>query len=243
MDTSESFQSILAAICSATQLHELSDVIHAVRAPFGLANIVYHAVRLPQAEQPNPLLLLTYDPEWVRRYTERNYFQIDPIVRSGRQGFLPLDWSSVDKETSVARSFFSEADRFGVGRQGVTMPIRGPAGERALFTVTSNASDAEWSKIRLAYMREFLLVGHFFHDRAVELAGLRPPPRKLSLSPREKECLSKIAGGDAPKQIASELKLSTNAVQVYLQSARTKLGCSSVAEAAAKALFLELIDV
>ncbi|MCK1651589.1 LuxR family transcriptional regulator [Bradyrhizobium sp. 149] len=243
MDTSERFQTILSAIASASGLQDLSDVIHTVRAPFGVANIVYHAVRIPQAEQPNPLLLLTYDLEWVRRYTERNYFQIDPIVRSGRQGFLPLDWSNVDKETPIARGFFSEADKFGVGRQGVTMPIRGPAGERALFTVTSNASDAEWSKTRLAYMREFLLVGHFFHDRAVELAGFRPPSRKLNLSPREKECLSKIARGDVPKRIASELKLSTNAVQIYLQNARTKLGCSSVAEAAAKALFLELIDV
>jgi DNA-binding CsgD family transcriptional regulator len=242
MDASEEFQSILTAISAATSLDDLSKIIDTARASFGLANIVYHAVRIPQIEKPNPLLLLTYDPEWVRRYTERDYFQIDPIVRSGRQGFLPLDWSTVDRETSVARTFFSEADKFGVGRQGVTMPIRGPAGERALFTVTSNVSDADWSKKRFAFMREFLLIGHFFHDRAVQLGGFRPTDREPNLSRREKECLSAIAGGSVPKRIASELSLSTNSVQVYLQSARTKLGCASVAEAAAKALRLELIE-
>ena len=233
---------VIDKISVARNLDDLNAIIDDIREPFGLENIVYHALCIPQSDVSNPMLLLTYDPEWVRRYTEGNYFSHDPVVQIGRRGFLPLDWSQVDRETSDAQQFFAEADKFGVGRQGVTMPIRGPGGERALFTVTSNASETEWKSKRLVYMREFQLIAHFIHDRAIVLSGLRSNEPQRRLSRREKECLQGIIVGKTPKRIAGELNLSTCAIQLYLRSAKYKLGCKSVSEAAVKVVNLELLD-
>ncbi|ANL31954.1 LuxR family transcriptional regulator protein (plasmid) [Rhizobium phaseoli] len=242
MEMAQQLEDAFNSISNAKSLDDLRKTMRDLREPLGLANIVYHALRLPKTDALHPLLLLTYEPEWVRRYIENDYFKIDPVVIYGRRGFLPVDWSEVDRETMSAKRFFSEADEFGVGRQGLTMPIRGPGGERALFTVTANISQDDWQKRRFAYMRSFQLMGHFVHDRAVQLGGFRFANRSPELSRREKECLQAIAKGKAPKQIASDLKLSISAVQLYLQSARQKLGCKSIAEAAVISHGLELLE-
>jgi hypothetical protein len=64
---------------------------------------------------------------------EQDYFRIDPVVIAGRNRFLPIDWLTVEHDKPEARHLFAEAESYGVGRHGITLPIRGPAGERALF--------------------------------------------------------------------------------------------------------------
>jgi DNA-binding CsgD family transcriptional regulator len=236
------FESIYEKIYQAADLDGLAALLTEIRDQYGLAHLVYHAIHLPSTADPNPILLLTYDSEWVRRYTERDYFRIDPVVSNGRGGFLPLDWSEVDHESFEARRFFKEADKFGVGRNGMTLPIRGPGGERALLSITSNASSGNWKNSRLAYMHEFQLIAHLLHDQAVRLAGLRLPGIKRHLSTRERESLQLAARGLAVKQIAADLELSPTAIRLYLQSARTKIGCASLNQAIAKAISMELIE-
>lgn len=239
---SSPLENLLALLKQTTDLASLSGVLVSVREIYGLANVVYHAVSIPLCDTAHPILLLTYQDDWVKRYTSNDYFRIDPVVRFGRKGFLPLDWSEVDHETLEAQRFFREADRYDVGRQGVTLPIRGPAGERALFTVTSNASAQEWARKCSLYMGEFQIIAHFVHDRAIALSGYRQRKDKVGLSPRETQCLALAIKGLHNKQIAGQLNLSTSIVQLYLQNARHKLHCTSLAEAAAKAVQLEIFD-
>lgn len=234
-------QATVEKLARTSTLEELRELIGAMRDAYGLAHVVYHAIHLPGTGDPNPILLLTYEPDWVRRYTERNYFRIDPVVACGRCGFLPLDWTDVDRGPPDALRFFKEAESYGVGRNGLTIPIRGPAGERALLSITSNMPARSWRDLRLEYMREFQFIAPFLHDQAVRLAGLRLPTLRRQLSPRESETLQLTACGFAPKQIAADLHLSATAVRLYLQSARLKLECSTLNQAIAKAVSLEII--
>jgi DNA-binding CsgD family transcriptional regulator len=232
----------LEKLAQTSSLRELSELIREIRDAYGLAHLVYHAVHLPGAVEANPILLLTYESNWVRRYTELDYFRIDPIVTNGRTGFLPLDWADVDHDSLAASRFFKEADSYGVGRNGLTIPIRGHGRERALLSVTSNETTRSWQASKLGYMRDFQFIAPFLHDQSVRLARLRLPDVKRQLSPRESETLQLTASGFAPKQIAADLQLSPTAVRLYLQSARLKLECSTLNQAIAKAVKLEIID-
>lgn len=236
------FEATYDTIVQATHLSGLAALLREIRDNYGLAHVVYHAVHLPYSPTPNPIVLPTYEPEWVQLYTDRDYFRIDPVVASGRNGFLPLDWDAVDHESSQAQRFFKEAERFGVGRHGMTIPVRGPGGERAILSITSNASSSDWQQTRLAYMREFQLIAHVLHDQAVRIAGLRFPSIKRQLSSRESETLQLAASGFAPKRIAAKLCVSPTAVRLYLQSARSKLDCMTLNQAIARAISLELIE-
>src|SRR6185437_16606717 len=89
----------LTAIERAKNVAELSAMLFDWRDESGVAHLVYHAVQVPASGKPNPLLLPTYDEVWVKRYVERDYFQIDPVLRAGRKGFLPIDWLTVEHDT------------------------------------------------------------------------------------------------------------------------------------------------
>jgi DNA-binding CsgD family transcriptional regulator len=232
----------LTAIERASSVDGLASVLVDWRDESGVANLVYHATSVPACEQPNPVLLLTYDDAWVKHYLQQDYFSIDPVVVAGRNAVLPIDWMSVDHDTPAARHFFAEAESYGVGRHGFTLPIRGPAGERALFTVTANATDDHWHRWRSSYLRDFHLLAHYLHDRAMRLSGLRLDDLVRPLSRRERQCLQGLVQGRTPGQIAGDLQLSASAVHGYLRTARRKLDCATLEQAIAKAVRLDLLQ-
>nr|WP_295745433.1 autoinducer binding domain-containing protein [uncultured Acidocella sp.] len=113
------YEDVVTQIVAARTLAEMRAVALCICKTYHLANIAYHAVYLPGAQIFNPILVLTYEPEWIARYKSNDYFKIDPVVVSGTKGFLPLDWAHLDRDHHVARDFFAEAERFAVGRQAV----------------------------------------------------------------------------------------------------------------------------
>lgn len=237
----ERFEEVVGRIAAADSLAAMEKLAASICRTYQLANIAYHALYIPGAKMFNPILVLTYDPNWVKRYKAKDYFKIDPVVISGIKGFLPLDWSQLDRESEIPRRFFQEADRYDVGRQGVTLPVRGAGGERALFTITANMSDAEWEERRISYMKEFQLIAHYMHNRVVELSGHREAAPNKSLSGREMSCISSVARGATVKQIADDLQISDRAVRMFLTSVCAKLGCANVHQAIAKMVTLEML--
>jgi DNA-binding CsgD family transcriptional regulator len=230
------------AIDGADSVDELFDILRGLRDESGLAHLVYHATFVPAFDKANALLMPTYDEAWVRWYVAQDYFRIDPVLRAARAGFLPIDWMTVDRSSKEARHFFAEAESYGVGRQGFSLPVRGPVGERALFTITSNATDEHWHRWRLSHLRDFHLLAHYFHDRAMRIANLRPANVMRPLSPRERQCLERLMRGQTPGQVADLLDLSVSAVHAYLRGARQKLECATIEQAIVKALRLDIIQ-
>jgi len=92
----------------------------------------------------------------------------------------------------AARHFFAEADRFGVGRHGISLPIRGANGERAIFSVTSDVTEQAWTTQRVVCLRDLQMIGHLVHDRAIRVAGFSLALPKSPLSGREVQCLEAI---------------------------------------------------
>lgn len=236
------FDYFLAEISTAQNLERLSSIISEMRIAYDLAHIVYHAVHIPGDAPANPILLPTYSPEWVERYLEKNYFRIDPVVHAGRKNFLPVDWAEVDRESREGQDFFAQADRFEVGRHGVTLPIRAAAGERALLTITSNRNARWWQCIRTGYIREFGSLAYYIHDRACTLSGYRQADDSKNLSARELQCLELIAQGFVPKRVGEQLGVTDVAVRLHLRAACYKLNCATTHQAIAKLVNRELID-
>ncbi|OHV18765.1 MULTISPECIES: helix-turn-helix transcriptional regulator [Rhizobium] len=241
MLSSSRFFYCLDRISASPTLRDLETTLDEVRHIYAISHMVLHVTRSSGAADSNPLLMLTYPPEWVKQYRDRDYFSIDPVVRLGRRGFLPVEWSASKWDSGRAYGFFKEAMAFGIGRQGVTLPVRGPQGERSLFTVTSNHPDAYWRQFRMDSMRDLQFLAHHLHDRAMVLSGLREIADFPQLSRRELQCLEMTASGLMAKQICARLSISVSAVQLYLASARRKLTVATTSEAVARATALELI--
>ena len=162
-------------------LEELRRVIVGLRDDFGVEHLVYHSLNSIGQQYA----ALTYAPAWVDHYLAQDYGHIDPVVQGCFRRFHPVDWKRLDWSGRQARDFLGEAIAAGVGNQGYSVPIRGPNGQFALFTVSHHCDDAAWAEFTEANRRDLILIAHFFNHAALQLEPGRTPEQAQPLSPRE----------------------------------------------------------
>ena len=229
----------LEGLSNVRTLDQLSDRIGTLRDALNVEHIVYHSVN-STGEQ---YAALTYSPDWVDRYIEEDYARIDPVVQGCYRRFVPVNWKSLDWSGKPQRSLMGEAIEAGVGNQGFSVPIRGPSGQFAMFTVSDRATDDEWETYTTEHMRSLILAAHFVNQKALEIErGTDEVPQK-SLSPRETDTLRMLAMGFSRAQAADAMSISEHTLRVYVESARNKLGALNTTHAVARALSIGLIIV
>lgn len=210
-----------------------------LRSLFQVNHVVYHSVN----RKGEPFALATYGAEWADYYAKEELYKIDPVVLSAFQRFHPYNWKNLSWDKKRSRSFLVDAIDGGVGNQGVSVPIRGPHGEFALFSLSHSCTDAAWAKFVTNHMSDLLLIGHFIHQtaRKIEFAGIKQ--EFTTLSPRENDALRLLGGGLNRGRVAEKLSISEHTLRVYIESARFKLGAANTTHAVAKAMAQGLIAI
>lgn len=224
--------SILETLGATSGLEGLQAATETLRDHLGVSHVVYHWVD-SAGEQYG---CGTYSDAWRDRYVSQNYIRVDPVIIGCYQRFHPVDWKRLDWSSKAARSFFAEALEHGVGRQGFSVPIRGPNGQFALFTVSHDCDDAAWAAFTEAHGRDLILIAHYFNRKALELEPDRAPDAAQTLSPREVDAMTLLAMGYSRAQTAETLSISEHTLRVYIESARFKLGAMNTTHAVARAL-------
>ena len=219
---------------------ELEDVLVHVRDLYELRHATYQAARIGAVPDTDPYVRTTYSAEWIKRYLQKEYLAVDPVMREVFQRTLPFDWSEFEGETGNVLEFFQDAWRHGVGRSGFAIPMASKTGHRAAFYVNSDLVGAEWETYKKNRLKELIEVGHAIHRRVMEeIRGSGEDVPRLAA--REAECLTWIAHGKEVPDIAIILGLSEHTIRSYLKSARLKLGCGTMAQAVFKASRLGLL--
>ena len=224
-------ETVLARLQDITSLQELQKLVEEVRDIYDVDHAVYHAIN----NAGDMFAALTYDATWEPHYRESGYVSVDPVVRGALTQFNPIDWKRLDWTSRLARQFFYEAVDAGIGNQGLSIPIRGPNGQFALFTVNGNANDHEWANFRKDYGRDMLLVSHYLHEKAMDLLSPEDLTDTKELSPRERDALMLLGSGRSRGQVADQLNISEHTLRVYIDTARHKLGALNTTHAVALA--------
>ena len=224
----------------ATDTHDgIQQVIVKLRDAYGIDHIIYHWVD-SAGEQYG---CGTYSDEWRDHYIAQSYIRVDPVIIGCFQRFHPVDWKRLDWSGKPARAFLADALKHGVGNQGFSIPIRGPNGQFALFTVNHTCDDEEWAAFSELNSRELILIAHYFNRKALEFEPERKGEQSRALSPREIDAMTLLAMGYSRAQVADTLAISEHTLRVYIESARFKLGAHNTTHAVARALSRGLIIV
>ena len=231
-------KAFLERVDQCDDFSSLFQAVQEVRSLFQVNHAVYHSVN----HDGEPFALATYDADWAKYYEKERLYTIDPVVTEAFRRFYPYDWKSLRWEKKTARKFLMESIDGGVGNQGISVPIRGPNGEFALFTVSHKCEDAVWARFLATHMSELLLVGHFLHQQARKIFHRNADPFYASLSPRESDTLQLLSVGLNRSRVAERLKISEHTLRVYIESARFKLGATNTTHAVAKAISQGLIS-
>lgn len=229
--------SLINTLQQASSLSDLHDAVYRVREIYDVDDVVYHAAN----RSKEPFLALTYENNWVEQYLEADYVRIDPVVQGSIARFQPFDWKELDWSGKTARNFLHEAVASGVGNQGMSVPIRGPSGQFALFTVSASKTDDQWEKFSHDSMSDLILLSHYFNQSALRLTGSQTAAPSKPLSPREVDALSLLAAGQSRGHAAEKLGISEHTLRVYIEAARLKLGANNTTHAVALGLAQGLI--
>ena len=219
-------------LSQATTLEELQRAAEAIRAEYKVDHVVYHWVN----SVGERFGCGTYTSEWVDRYLEKDYLYIDPVILGCFHRFDPVNWKQLDWSSKGARDMLRDACDYGVGPQGFTVPVRGPKGQYALFTLADSRNDEDWEALITEKKKDLILVSHAFNQKALELEEKVFQLEAAQLSKRERSTLTLLAKGKNRAQAAQELEISENTLRVYVESARHKLGALNTTHAVARAL-------
>jgi len=239
----DDFFDLIDQLSRANKIDVASETLRRLLSDWGLHNSAYVGFNMPTPTGERPLVTATYSAEWQKHYAQKAYIDIDPIVRAGFGGILPVDWSEIDRSSPVVRKFFGEAQELDVGSQGLSLPMRGRFGEFGLFCVTWNGEMNEWLKIKQFLLRDLMLIAWNFHAAALRSCGVMPDERKIRLPPREASCLRWKALGKTDEDIARILTISPHTVRFHLEAARSRLNTTNTTHTVAKALALGLINL
>ncbi len=214
-----------------------------IRERYGIANMVDYCPSFRGRSPINPFVTHTYSEAWAERYEAEGYQFVDPVFNIGARSMLPIDWARLPRLDKKVQRMFGEAKAAGVGRQGLTVPVRGPTnGHWALFSATSNESDHEWAGRRFELMRDFVHVAHYVHQRAYNLHIEETPVDLNAITKREIEALEWSAEGKPLADIAFLMRISQETVKAHLDSARFKLLALNRVHAVTKAIRAGLIQ-
>lgn len=239
MGTKVDLNPVLEELDSTNTLEDLERIAVTLRDRLEIHHVVYHWVDSAGDQYG----CTTYHDAWVKRYQDRNYHRIDPVIIGCFQRFHPIDWKSLDWSGKISKAFLQDALQHGVGNQGYSIPIRGPNGQFALFTVNHSCNDETWQKFTQTYGRDLILIAHYFNRKALEFESNRQPEVSRSLSPREIDAMTLLALGYSRAQVAHSLSISEHTLRVYIESARFKLGALNTTHAIATAMSRGLIVV
>ncbi|MHA6266934.1 LuxR family transcriptional regulator [uncultured Aliiroseovarius sp.] len=232
-------EDLLSTLQAASTLEDLQSVIEALRDYYNVSHAVYHWVN----SVGERFGAGTYSAEWVDRYLEKDYLRIDPVIFGCFQRFTPVSWKELDWSSKAAREMFQDALAFGLGNQGFTIPIRGPNGQFALFTLNDNVADEDWERFVDQNTHDLMIIAHELNKKALAFEKWGEESSSPSLSPRELSAMTCLAKGMNRAQAAAELQISEHTLRVYIESARHKLGAMNTTHAVARALSTGIIIV
>ena len=213
--------------------------LQAISKSYGFCQVAYLGLHLPQLTRGGPFVYVTYPESWVEHYRDLDFVATDPVVTTTANSLLPVNWDSLETRHPKARQMFGEAQEFGIGARGLTVPIRGRYGERALLSLTSDLSAADWTDFCRRNVGDFQVLAYHIHKMVLSSHGISPEVPHLSA--REHEVLKWASSGKTVSDTAEILGLSERTVKFYLENVRHKLNCLNTTHAVARAISLGLI--
>lgn len=217
-------------------VEESSRYLRSARDRFSVLNLSYWFLGASTQLPDRLTWLSTYDEEYMAVYM-RDYSPIrDPAFNLCFNRLLPLDWEEVRITDRTVQDIHQVAERYGVGRHGISFPIRDPGFGDAMFSVNFECDDGHWGAIRNELVKGFHLFAHFFHLRMKDVIADRPVSSEFDLSPREREVLKWAADGKTAWETAQLLGVSERAIRLYTENAMNKLHAKTKTQAVAIAV-------
>jgi LuxR family transcriptional activator of conjugal transfer of Ti plasmids len=187
-----------------------------------------------------PNVITSYPRDWIERYAEENYMDVDPVFRRGRMPGPAFLWDCRDQTAASSareRRFLDDALSVGI-RAGVTVPIIAGFGRFAMLSFAADEAVPELERIvqdAKDVLQTMSVACHaHVHARFTDVSsGIET---NVPLTQRERQCLAWASSGKTREETAMIMSVSDRTVRFHLDNARQKLGASTITHAVALAM-------
>ncbi len=229
-----------ALINAANSGQDLLPCVEQITRYLGFDSFMYGATGTPTPDHEAVSFVYTTLPrEWVRRYDERAYIEVDPRINLTWDSAFPLIWDQKNMRgmDPAADAFLDDAMKHGIA-SGISFMFHGPHNSHVVVALNSSIPHCDEVRrdVVVRNLPLVLMFGSYFHEifmRSVIEKGLAPRSMGAPLSKRERECLELAARGQTTDDIAHKLSIRNRTVQFHFDSIRTKLGAANRQEAVA----------
>lgn len=236
LDPFESLQS-----CGTVE--ELHAATAVISKRMGFEHFLYAVQVNTSLTRPYQFVLSGYPKQWREHYIEMNYQEIDPTIRHCSTRVTPIAWhNQVFKERDPAR-MLSEAKDAGLVH-GASFSVHGGRGEAAMLSLVTGRAAREAESDVAASMAQGQLLACYLHEAVQRIVLAQGPLKiqKISLTPREKECLLWAAEGKTAWEIGAIINTSERTAVFHLQNAANKMGVKNRHHAISRAVSQGLIS-
>jgi DNA-binding CsgD family transcriptional regulator len=224
-------------LSACTELNDFRNILISIREQLGFNNIVY-AISLPDSfTRGSNLVVGDYPYEWFDQYADKNYINIDPVIKHCFSSECPYCWERFgEHEDEATRAFVKDAAAYGlVGGLSIGLPrFNGTSGLISVATHHVVKSDSK------EYLHAVLCLNALhshIHECIYKLTCESNKNHILvDLTDREKDCLLWTAEGKTASEIAHILDVSESTVTFHIKNAIRKLKVSNRSQAIAKAV-------
>ena len=232
----------LEALLACTTPDELRRAVGEYVKRLGFDSWVYAAN--PNGQNASPYVLSAYPAAWLKRYIEKGYLGIDPVVAHCREHTTPLVWTAdgpIGERNRRCPSFFHDAADFGL-KAGISTPVHGLGCQWGLLSVAGTGERPD-RRTQLHQIAGVQLLATFTHEVGHRFATTPQAGAHVHLTARELECLRWAAEGKTGWEIGRLLGISERTVVFHVENAARKLGVFGRRQAVARAIALQLITL
>jgi len=219
---------------------DVFDLFGQAVSEFGYSRVAFGAVT-PAAQEMlalgnlKPAVALNYPDDWVTRYFEKRYQEIDPIVLLASSRSAPMVWSNLQSGDDLSpkqKQMFSESREAGL-LNGLSIPVHGPIGEGYVVSLATDTTKSDNSH-SLATLQVLAIQFQLAYS---QIARQHPEVKVgFHLTERERECLAWTARGKSAWAIGMILGVSEHTVNFHLKSAMKKMGTTNRVTAVVSAI-------
>lgn len=224
----------LTLILQSKSFEEMENVLSELKKHLGYDYYSFGYATLSSLMASRVKVLYDVPNGWPDRYREKNYLNVDPLVKYSLTYNRPLDWSNITTTLNlkdVEVDFINEARQYGLV-SGFSVPFRQSLGGFGKISFIR--------KIQKKVLPEDIhLVQILIPNILDKLKTLDKSLTKVSrdsLTKREVECLSWAAEGKGGWEISRILGISEVTVAFHLKNAANKLKANNKYHAITKAI-------
>ena len=192
---------------------------------------------------PPPIMLTTYDGEWLDYYLNRTYTQQDAILEYCQSDNVePYQFKPSTSLYGLTESDIQGMQGKGYSENGFTLPSHNGFGALSVIVLASKDNTTALDDDQGTHKE---LIEHFayrFNEAILKkFPGQFSPANTPSLTAREREVILWLASGLGYEQIANRLNVGVSTVRKHVASVIKKLNARNSAHACALAVRWGLI--